>query len=433
VKRPPPERIADELRRAPGIDEFSLELIEEDRYEHLYSQSPARYMRRTQRAIADVFVDGQEGRGHASVELKTTEALAPQIAAAREMAERAMGPAWRMPPPAAPARVRTSYQAWAADPTEHLDALAAMLIDATASGATVPTARLSLRVASRRVITSGGFDNSTASTTFHLDATLRARGGETVPLRAVAMQPGDVHLQRDVEAALRQSKALTSARPVSTGRFDVALDIDAYAPLEAEDFGFFTPIVEQARGALVSAGLSLYQRGQAIESGEARGDRLSVDSDGTLDFGMRSHSFGEHGQPVRRFPLVKHGRAGELALGLREAALRGALPNGGAGNLVIEGGSKHAEELLQPGADRSLLHIHRVAAWSSSARGDLETTIDWATLRSREGAAVAIAGGLLADNLFSLLTECYFSRERARRGFCTGPRVIRLQNVTVRA
>ncbi|HUS64593.1 MAG TPA: metallopeptidase TldD-related protein, partial [Kofleriaceae bacterium] len=193
--------------------------------------------------------------------------------------------------------------------------------------------------------------------------------------------------------------------------------------------GWFAPFIAGADARRVRLGVSRYRPGQPV-FGEGAGAHISLSSDGTIPFAPRSAPFGELGEPVRRYELIRAGVATGLSLDLREAALAGATPNGGIRNLRLAPGKTSAAELATP-AERPLLTVHELS-WLDvdDQSGDLAAGISLATRHLPGAAPEPVAGGILLGNLFALWSRARLSAETSAASWYHGPSV-RLPSVLV--
>jgi predicted Zn-dependent protease len=420
------EAIAEAIRRTPAIDEFTL--LQEETLIHglTYGATPQRRRNSHAAHVARVFVDHNAGRGDALFHIDPDADLTRQLEDAARWARASLGPAWRLPPAAAPARVATSDSEWLLDPDRALDSAAVDLIALLSSSLSLPKVSLSLRRSTRRVIASTGFDNSETSTRLIVHGTAKASGGAEVPLYISAGHKRALQFAMELETAAKRSLATHNAEAVPSGDYDVALDIEAYAPNDSQNAGFFEPLVRKSHGGAFER---LHARQPVSAASAIKGEKLTLESDGTIDHAARSAAFGDSGEPVRRFTLVRDGIAADSALDLRQAALKGTLPNGGVRNLVVGSGTQTAAELLTENSERPLLHVHRVEGW----RGDaMLAPIAWATLQSK-GDSKPVRGGVIVGDLFQQLAHAYYSKEESSTSYCRGPRVVLLRQCAVRS
>jgi PmbA/TldA metallopeptidase C-terminal domain len=160
---------------------------------------------------------------------------------------------------------------------------------------------------------------------------------------------------------------------------------------------------------------------------------LTVWSDGSLPYGMRSAPVGEEGEAVRRFKLFSDGAAGEPGMGPRDAARAGRAPNGGVRNLVIAAGATTSDSPLARALQRdevALLDVRRLR-WlqidpsSGRAEGEIGLAFD-------PQGKTAYAGGTFAIDLVPALAAAERAPQLVRRGSYQGPAWIRIGPVVLR-
>ena len=217
-------------------------------------------------------------------------------------------------------------------------------------------------------------------------------------------------------------------------------------------YGFFAPLVFHADGGRARLGLGRHQPGQQLRdhrtnqperatatagdcwpvapsnAAAAIGDPLTISSDGARPFGWHSAPFGDLGEPVRRFDLVRDGVVADLALDLCEAALRGQSPNGGVRDLVVSPGAAPATELMVAGA-RPLVIASQVRwlEWDPRS-GTLALELGAGHLL-RGTTRTAVAGGALTGDAIALLHSARRSRELASHAWHHGPILYRFDDV----
>jgi len=391
--------------------------------------------------IAAVFYDDAAGRGDASLIVQPHQLadLSGLIDGAIERARRSRGPSWRLPSPAAPARVELFDDSFADDPAagafeiaQQIDkALAASgpLADAAGEFVRAPDASVKVDLISTEVRTSTGFRGVFPASRVLVSLTLSPVGealeAGTSSLRLHRRRREDLAIEAALIDAAQRLRRRRRARRIDAGVYDLALPARAIEEA-GPGFGWFEPLVAQADGAAARRGLARYLPGQPIFGDtDAGGDPLTIASDGTVAFAPLSLPFADHGAPVRRFNLVDKGVAAGLGLDLREAALANSAPNGGVRNLVIEPGSLRTDRAgitqnpLLTVSDLSHLHtdVHT---------GDFAAAV---ALGSLDGESVT--GATLLGNVYSLLATARLSSEIAQRGWYHGPTEIRFASVQV--
>ncbi|HKE20487.1 MAG TPA: metallopeptidase TldD-related protein [Kofleriaceae bacterium] len=493
------ERLVRLLESARDIDEWIAVESRVRRVARATGPRPAHERSESVSLHAVVLRDSERGRGAATLWLDgegdDDDHARRLVTRAAERASMALGPAWALPAPAAPARVTVADRDIVADQEGVLDRAMAELRKASRPGAAVGSAHIEVARTWHRAETSRGFISQYEATAATYDL---AVGGRALVerVRGRARTGAQMALSRRVADAARRAEKRAAARPLEPGRYDLLLRQAAIAhpragldlPSSAADFGWFAPMVAHASAEWVRLGISRYQPGQPIfaavadsasaaaqlgvgsldgagsgrvarggpggsgattraraarahssggaagagrvggrPAGEGEGvDAFTLESDGTIDFAPMSAPFGDLGEPVRRFDLVRDGVAAGLALDHREAALARMAPNGGVRNLVLAPGATAAATLGQPG-QRHLLDVAELDWIDADPRsGVLTAAIGLAHVR---GAPVT--GGLVVGNAFDLLGRARLSSEMAMLSWFRGPIAIRIDGVDV--
>ena len=385
--------------------------------------------RTTTALAATIHRDTPEGRGSATFTLGPSDVVAEALRAALVRAGGAVGPPWRSPPSAAPARVVV------ADPAVETAALARVpgeleaqvVAAARAAGATVAEVRVEVAVEAVQVITSRDVDARWPETRFTVEARL-LRDGVYARLERVVRRREElaigVVVAAAVDRALRRAKALETP----AGRMATVLRADA---LLHGGRGLFEAIVAQADPALEHQGLVRYRPGQPIATGAvAAAQPLTVTSDGTLPFGLRSAPLDEDGAAVRRFELVGRGVARNLALDGREASLRGVSPNGGVRAIVVPPGTSPERALLASSGGPLLV----VEAWSwldvAPVTGHFRAAIALGRIIDR-GGTHDVTGGIVRGDALAALALSTRSQELVTTPEYHGPSAWALGELTV--
>lgn len=335
--------------------------------------------------------DQPKGRGSATFALAADGDAQRVIDDAMVRADDATGPVWRTPSPAAPAKVELADPA--IDPSAlaaQVDALAAA-VDAAAGGATIVRALVEIAVDELALSTRRGRRAGWRATRVELSVEVR-HAGATGQLERRARRLVDLDLAGGFAAA-RIAASRASAAPAPPGVYEVVLRA---AALLHGGTGLLDAVIAQADPDLDRQGLVRYHVGKPI----ADGATLSLDSDGTLPFGWWSAPLGDAGEPVRRFPIVTDGVATGLGLDAREAALRGAQPNGGVRGLVVPPGT--TDDLIAP----TTLVVDELA-WL-----EVEPTTGWfrAAIAGGTIGITPVGGGILRGDALALVARARRSR-----------------------
>ena len=430
------ESLRKELRAATAVDEY---IIREHRLQTLTREIGGDHVtaRREGRSLsARVFLDRELGRGHSEFSVLPGANLRSLISQSAARALGAIGRSWRLRPPSAPARLRLFDPEWAKNLDESADQLWEQFQAHQPTSLQVVRGTLSLELTDARAIVSNGFDNQYRSTKVLITASVQAKKGAPVHMRLHARHQDGLRWQAVFEDALRRSLLSPGAIPNQSGVCDLVLLSSAYHPRGDGDFGLWNSPVHQCRAGLASSGLARYQVGQEILQGPARGDTLTLRSDGTRDFGWRSAPFDRDGQAVRRFAIIENGKAVGQSVGYIDAARQGIDANGGVRDLVIEPGKLSLEELGTPGV-RPLVVVHSLSDLHAEARGGICLRIGDSELRLRAASGAtqtkATHGGVLCGNLYRWLQDVRFSSEQDDLPWLKGPRAIRFNQLQLHA
>ncbi|HWN71592.1 MAG TPA: metallopeptidase TldD-related protein, partial [Haliangium sp.] len=384
------------------------------------------------------------------------------LARAVRQAARVQGPTWTLPPPAAPARVSVSDVELAADPEAALASIPARIAFGASSQVTVGHWRVAVERWQTEVRSSVLLASSYPSTLIEVDAFL---GDGREPVSARARRLDDLDWGEAVARASTRADARARAVRLAPGSYDLVLAGDALVPEGSEAlaperaapwhgpapgsvattapgraptgqaaFGWFGPLLAQSDARLVRQGLSRYGPGRSIygshhDAGHGnaalRGEPLTLTSDGTLPYGVRSRPFGDWGEPTRQLTLIEDGVAVGLLCDLREAALRGIMPTGGPGNVVLPPG-RTLPDALRARAGRPVLEAVALAWLAVEPRtGDFAAELDVGFLDD----GTAVTGGGFRGNVFTILAGARYSARLAARSWYRGPEAVRVDDV----
>lgn len=428
------KRVARMLRDERGVDEWVLRDSEIRRVVRVLGGGAARSEFDEVSLRALVLSDGESGRGAATLDVVDVDVddagAAALVARAAADAAAGRGPPWVLPPSAAPAHVELSDRRIAADPGNAVGEIVSQLDAVSGRALILPGARVTAEVHRIGVETSRGFASEYRMTSIEVDVWLASQEGggrarERVWIRERRMEDGTIlaALATAAERLARRARAV----PLAPGPVDLLLEPPALA---AGDWGWFAPFVANADARRVRLGVSRYRPGQPVFGAGGGGEHISLVSDGTVAFAPRSAPFGDLGEPVRRFELIRAGAASGLALDLREAALAGTTANGGVRNLELAAGRSAASDLQSPG-ERPLLTVHDLAWIDVDDRsGDMAAGI---SLASRQSGATseAVTGGILVGNLFDMWSRAQLSVDAGGFAWYRGPAAVRIDSVLV--
>lgn len=323
--------------------------------------------------------DSPQGRGSAHVTIDSIDGDAALIVEqAIALAISSTGPAWHSSPLAAPARVKL------ADETLLKGDLLTKL-------GTEPMSimREQVRVA--------------------------MRGGLRTEWTATLVEAAGRKARRLADLPARESLPVATAR-AEAGPCSLVLRSEA---LLHGGLGVWDAFVAQADAVVERQGLTRYREKSPIAAGaDSVAEPLSIASDGSLDYALRSAPIGDEGDAVRRFSIIERGIASGLGLSPREAALRKREPNGGVRNLDVELGS-WAGDIGSTGRVIEVLQLRDLAIdrYTGDASLELAVAID-------HPKRSVFAGGSIRLDLIAALARAKRSHTQISRGGYRGPDAI---------
>lgn len=374
-----------------------------------------------------VHVDNAAGRGSASFSLGAGDAVEDALPAAVMRARQAVGPGWRSPPPAAPAKVivadpKLDTASLATVPGEIANQVAAA---ARAAGAELLDVHVEIAIEAVQIVTRRGIDARWPETLCTVEARL-SRDGAIARLARTVRRRDALSIGTSVADAV--DRAIRRAKAPQTPAGTIPTVVRAPALLHGGR-GFFEAVIAQADPALERQGLVRYRPGQPIAPGAvSAADPLTITSDGTLPFGLRSAPLDEQGTAVRRFELVGRGIARDLSLDGREASLRNASPNGGVRGIVVPKGAQPEASLLAGGP------LLLVEAWSWLDLAPVTGQFRAAIANGRiidAGGSHDVTGGIVRGDALEALAFSVRSKEMVATGEYYGPAVWALGDLTV--
>jgi predicted Zn-dependent protease len=439
------DQVVAALRQHGGVDDF---VAVERTGERLEATRRGRVRRMAERHVdVALYRDLRGSRGSAYLRIGEQDSdFGPLVDAAMARAAHARGPAWTLPPPAAPARVDVSDPALIADPEGALAGIRAQLAF-TGPQRELAHWRIAVDLWRVEVRTSLSLASAYSSTLIAVDGLL-AGSGE--PFASRSRRLGDLDWAGAAAGAAAQARLRARAVRLAPAAYDLVLGGDALAPdsgatlaPERESpwiraglvvdgplprtaaFGWFGPLLAQADARLVRRGLSRYAPGESIHgNAPPRGEPLTLTSDGTMPHGLRSRPFGDWGEPMRQLTLIKDSVAVDVVLDLREAALRGGMA-ATLGNVVLPPG-RTLPDALRARAERPLVEAMSLSSLViEPGTGDFTAELDLGQLDD----GTAVTGGSFRGNVFELLAGARYSARLTARGWYRGPEAMRVDHV----
>lgn len=190
---------------------------------------------------------------------------------------------------------------------------------------------------------------------------------------------------------------------------------------------FFAYYSSKSNASSVYNQTSTWKVGDQVQGNEVKGDRITLMLDPFMKNSTKSEAFDSEGFPVKPVKIIDQGELRQYAADTRYAHYLGVAPTGNIGNIVIESGSRSAEELKQ---EPYLM----TAAFSDfsvdTATGDFCGEIRLAWYYDGK-TTIPVTGGSVTGNITDLHHEIYLSKERQKDNDFEGPSMVLLKNVTV--
>jgi PmbA protein len=275
-----------------------------------------------------------------------------------------------------------------------------------------------------RIVNSVGVDASSVSYQCMVEfiTTWKEEGEEIELYRCVNCSDFDADLlASEVKnmIAFCRDKAIATPTPV-LHTFPVILTREAVK-------GFFSYYHFKSSASYVYDQYSTWKVGDQLQGEKVKGDRITITLDPQMNHSTVSASFDEDGFALSPIKLIDQGVLKQYAANMRYAHYLGVEPTGSIGNLVVESGSKTAQELLtEP-------HL-MAAAFSDFSMDELtgdfcgEIRLAWYYDGEK---TIPVTGGSISGNVSELHHEIYLSKERQNDNDFEGPLMVKIMNCTI--
>lgn len=280
---------------------------------------------------------------------------------------------------------------------------------------------------------SRGLRASKRETSAFLDLALLAGEGEKsaeyhTELRRRRLS--DLHVESVIAAYGAYAMHALHATPSNAWEGPVIVSGEAAAHLFHPLVIGASPFITHTSAEFAYRKLSRFKTGEFFTPTEPQGDRLTLVSDATRPFGVRTSAFDRDGLPARAVTLIADGVFRQFWADARYAQYLSVEPTGDIGNLTVTCGSTPLNRL------RSTEHgpVYEIVAFSwfnpDPVTGDFSAEI---RLGYRHDAAGAqpIKGGSLVGNIFTAFGDARFSTESFTDGVYFGPAAIRFASLAV--
>jgi PmbA protein len=278
---------------------------------------------------------------------------------------------------------------------------------------------------------SAGLSASKRETSAFLDLALIAGEGDHVAEFHAELRRrrlSDLHVERIIAAYGAFALHALHASAPDAWQGPVVLSGEAAAQLFNPLFG--GPFVAQTSAEMAYRKLSRFTIGQRITPEEPRGDRLTLTSDATRAYGVRTSAYDGSGVPAQAVTLVEDGVFKRPWADTKYAQYLGVEATGDIGNLTVSRGSTPLERMRS--ADQG--PVYEIVSFSlfnpDPLTGDFSTEIRLG-YRHDGSRVTPIKGGALVGNIFAAFGDARFSAEPFSDGTYFGPAAIRFGELTI--
>lgn len=448
------QRIADALRRHPGIDDWTLRM-ERSRGVQIYLAGDAlesvRHVSREAYEV-EVFNDhpappGAGGgsavaRGGATIPLARVDLdrLPSILDDAVTMARLINNPPWSLagPAPMPDVSLADPRLADAADATsaglEAAEQIRELAEGARASGVRLSGAELFLTYYEQELVNSRGAEASSTSTRVLMEITLLARGAddETEYFRqAESRRLADLDLANTVRVGAQLARDKLSAAAPRTRQGPVVISGEALNQMmSGQVAGAPTAYMFHASARTAYEHLSRFELGRSVY-GEQQptGDLVTLRANAKRPFGVGSYRWDSDGIPAQDLLVVEDGILRARPATLRYAQYLGVPATGRPGVVEMAVGATPRAELLD--GEQPILEVLDFSAPNVEAiSGDFGMEIRIGYETSRDGRR-PITGGSVTGNLFEAMAAARLSSESQAFAEFAGPASIRFESLQV--
>ena len=280
---------------------------------------------------------------------------------------------------------------------------------------------------------SAGLRASKRETSAFLDlALLAGEGAQVAEFHAELRRRrlSDLHVERIVAAYGAFALHALHATAPDAWEGPVILSGDAVAQFFDSHFG--GPLLAHASAEMAYQRMSRFKAGEFITGEEPRGDRLTLSSDATRPYGLRTSAYDSSGIPAQSVALIEDGVFMRPWADARYAQYLGVPATGDIGNVTVNRGSTPLEGLR----NATQGSVYEIVAFSlfnpDPVTGDFSTEIRLGYRHDASGVR-PIKGGSLVGNAFMALADARFSAEPFTDGVYFGPAGIRFANLRITA
>jgi PmbA protein len=280
-----------------------------------------------------------------------------------------------------------------------------------------------------RLLNSKGLDLSSDRTSTFLEYVLmteeKGKSGSEEELIRIARSRfvEDLHLKSDLKESAEFTKLQLKAELPSTGKFDVIFMDEALDTL----FNWF---VDQSSGVAAYQGWSCFKENEEVIK-DAKGDKLTIWSNGLIDGMMGTSSFDHYGTPSGKHLVIEDNVFKKFISDARYAGYLETEATGAWANTEVKEGTTSADELLKA-SDKPIYLLMRFSTFEPSGiTGAFSGEIRTGFRIDPDGTRTPIKGGSVSGVCSEAFQNVKLSSEKEKRESYFGPKAVRIASLEI--
>lgn len=190
---------------------------------------------------------------------------------------------------------------------------------------------------------------------------------------------------------------------------------------------FFDYYYVQASAKSVYEHTSIGKIGESIKGGDVKGDKVSISLDPYLDNSTASAPYDEDGFRLSKVSLYEDSILKRYWGNTRFSQYLGIEPTGNIRNIVVNGGSKSVEEFKkEPYLELKVFSDFQMDPLTGDFAGEIR--LGWYNDGEK---IIPVTGGSISGNINEAHKEMYLSKELQKINNFSGPKSIKLLNVSI--
>ncbi|WP_352420261.1 metallopeptidase TldD-related protein [Proteiniborus sp.] len=190
---------------------------------------------------------------------------------------------------------------------------------------------------------------------------------------------------------------------------------------------FFYYYYDQAAARSIYEQTSTAKIDKNIQGDDVKGDKVNIELDPYLDNSTASAPYDEDGLRLARVSLYEDGVLKRYWGNTRFSHYLGINPTGTIRNVLVEGGSKTLEEIKEgPYLELKVFSDFQMDTLTGDFAGEIR--LGWYNDGEK---IVPVTGGSISGNISDVHKEMYLSKETQKTNNFSGPKSIKLLNVSI--